>query len=248
MFKTSIVTVLLICSAAPVVSKNAISTIDYVTGKFSPEKNTEFINLKKTGIKYAGSGMFLRKEASQALEKLISDFNKEHPKIVIRVISAARNFEIQKKIWSDKWTGKRKVTGIKNINDIKSPVEKARTILNYSSMPGTSRHHWGTDFDMNSLDNKYFEKGEGKIVYDWFIKNARRYGFGQPYTAGRKDGYKEEKWHWSYTPLSSKYLKIWNDEYSKNKKNFSRKLTFPGSKEALFLAPIYVNSINDSCK
>jgi hypothetical protein len=47
--------------------------------------------------------------------------------------------------------------------------------------------------------------GKYKKVYDWLAAHAHEYGFCQPYTAGRSAGYKEEKWHWSYTPLSQGY-------------------------------------------
>jgi hypothetical protein len=39
--------------------------------------------------------------------------------------------------------------------------------------------------------------------------NAGKYGFCQPYTektGSGRTGYEEEKWHWSYKPLASKYL------------------------------------------
>jgi zinc D-Ala-D-Ala carboxypeptidase len=57
--------------------------------------------------------------------------------------------------------------------------------MQYSSMPGTSRHHWGTDVDLYALDDIYFTYGDGKIVYDWLLANAANYGFCQPYTANR---------------------------------------------------------------
>ena len=41
-------------------------------------------------------------------------------------------------------------------------ISAVKEIMKYSSMPSTSRHHWGTDIDLNSLENSYFEKGEGK--------------------------------------------------------------------------------------
>ena len=77
-------------------------------------------------------------------------------------------------------------------------------------MPGTSRHHWGTDIDLNDLNNPTFEKGgTEEKTYLWLEKNAHTFGFCQPYTpkgAARPNGYNEEKWHWSYLPLSQKYL------------------------------------------
>jgi LAS superfamily LD-carboxypeptidase LdcB len=78
-------------------------------------------------------------------------------------------------------------------------------------MPGTSRHHWGTDIDLNDLDNFTFEQGPGKKVYDWMQKHAAEYGFCQPYTVKGKDrpnGYNEEKWHWSYVPVAQHLTRL----------------------------------------
>jgi LAS superfamily LD-carboxypeptidase LdcB len=72
-------------------------------------------------------------------------------------------------------------------------------------MPGTSRHHWGTDIDLNAFTNTYFESGAGYKIYQWLLTNAASYGFCQPYTkkgVNRPSGYEEEKWHWSYLPIS----------------------------------------------
>jgi len=84
-------------------------------------------------------------------------------------------------------------------------------------MPSTSRHHWGTDMDLNSLDNSFFESGQGLKIYQWLVTHAAEYGFCQPYTSkveGRT-GYEEEKWHWSYLPLSGFFL----EEYKKKVSN-----------------------------
>lgn len=92
-------------------------------------------------------------------------------------------------------------------------LRKAKDILTYSSMPGSPRHHWGTDIDLNKLNNSWFEQGEGKKIYDWLVAKAADFGFCQVYTskeAGRT-GYNEEKWHWSYLPLASTYLEAFND-------------------------------------
>ena len=62
--------------------------------------------------------------------------------------------------------------------------------------------------DFNALSNRYFEEGEGAKVYEWLQTHGSEYGFGQPYTLKdslRPVGYEEEKWHWSYMPLSQKY-------------------------------------------
>jgi zinc D-Ala-D-Ala carboxypeptidase len=125
------------------------------------------------------------------------------------ILSATRNFDRQKIIWEDKWTGKRQVNGGNLSLTVQDPKQRALTILRYSSMPGTSRHHWGTDMDLNAFENDYFASGQGLKEYQWLQAHAAEYGFCQPYTAkgeDRPDGYEEEKWHWSYVPLSRLYL------------------------------------------
>ncbi|NND34175.1 MAG: D-alanyl-D-alanine carboxypeptidase family protein, partial [Saprospiraceae bacterium] len=66
-----------------------------------------------------------------------------------------------------------------------------------------------TDLDLNAFNNAYFETGMGAPIYVWLVENAKDYGFCQPYTEKnilRPDGYEEEKWHWSYTPLAGEIL------------------------------------------
>jgi LAS superfamily LD-carboxypeptidase LdcB len=135
------------------------------------------------------------------------------------ILSATRNFDNQKRIWENKWTGKTKLSGGIDAKKIKNEVDRAKKILQYSSMPGTSRHHWGTDVDFNSLDNQWFESGDGLKLYTWMQQNAAIFGFCQPYTqmgSDRQTGYYEEKWHWTYMPISAKITqqakrKITND-------------------------------------
>ena len=225
-----------------------IPVFNYVTGKFEPARHPLFINLDKTEIPVSRKGQYLRKETAESLSLMLKNFRKDHPGIKISVISATRNFNSQKRIWEEKWTGKRKITGISSINLINDPVKKGELILQYSSMPGTSRHHWGTDFDINSLNNEYYSKGDGRIIYQWLLKNASKYGFYQPYTANRDTGYKEEKWHWSYLPLSKQFLKDWNTLYSNMQSEFWAELSFRGVEHVGHLAPVYVNSINSECR
>jgi len=225
-----------------------IPVSDYVTGKFSPEDHPFFVNLDSTNIPVARKGLFLRKEAAEAWKRLISDFKKENPNIKIYITSATRNFYAQKKIWEEKWTGKRKINGINSIDSIKDSSERAKIILKFSSMPGTSRHHWGTDIDINILDNEYYNQGDGKIIYLWLSKNAKKYGFCQPYSSGRNSGYEEEKWHWSYLPLAKEFLKDWNRIYNMPDGDLWGRDSFIGIEHARVFAPIYVNSINSECK
>ena len=183
----------------------------YLLGKFDPASDVRFSKLGGEHTSGAAIGGYLRKETYDAFVAMADAAKNEG--IQLTIISATRNFESQKQIWENKWNGKVRVEG-KDLTTVKNPEERARMILRYSSMPGSSRHHWGTDMDFNSLENSYFEAGEGLKIYQWLTTHAPEYGFCQPYTskAGGRTGYEEEKWHWSYLPLSQPLL----DEYIKN--------------------------------
>ena len=173
-----------------------------LTGRLDPAKDSNFIVLPK-GYTDKGGPYYMRREAADALIQMIDEAKKQGIRLV--VISAARNFDRQSQIWSAKWRGERTLSNGVNLAQTNMPDSaKARMILLYSSMPGTSRHHWGTDIDLNSLEDAYFQKGKGAKEYAWLRKNAHKFGFHQPYT--KKDqgrtGYEEEKWHWSYAPLA----------------------------------------------
>ena len=177
-------------------------SLEYLMGKFDPAKHPDFVSVE---IKYSdGRPFFLRNEAYESFKKMWAAAKADG--IELKIISATRNFYRQKSIWEAKWTGARKIENGANAA-VKYPDPKTRAlkILEYSSMPGTSRHHWGTDLDINDLDNYTFEHGNGKKVYDWMTANAARFGFCQPYSPKdekRPDGYNEEKWHWSYIPVA----------------------------------------------
>ncbi len=218
-------------------------TLDYLMGKFDPKQNIEFI---KVDQKHASrTDFYLRKGTYNAFQKMYKAAKKEG--IQLQIISATRPFSHQKRIWEAKWNGSRKIEG-KDISKTKSdPVKRALKILEYSSMPGTSRHHWGTDMDINALTNEYFEKGKGLKEYEWMVKNAAQFGFCQPYSQKGKDrpnGYNEEKWHWSYLPFAKKLT----DQYKLRLKD-ELISGFDGAESAVKIGVIekYVLGINTEC-
>lgn len=165
-------------------------------GKFDPAKHQGFVKIE--AVYTAKSGIFLRTAAYEAFKDMYWDAKKCGVNLEIK--SATRNFNYQKGIWERKFS-RPKYKGW-------AEEEIVKDILNYSSMPGTSRHHWGTDIDFNSFENSYFETGQGKKTYDWLTDFGPEYGFYKVYISkenGRK-GYEEEKWHWTYLPLSKGYL------------------------------------------
>ncbi|MBN1532178.1 MAG: M15 family metallopeptidase [Spirochaetes bacterium] len=225
---------------------NSYGTTDpfmYLTGRFDPYRHPLFVKLTAAGIPCRGDHHILREEAARALKLLYDDFIREHPKAPFWVQSSTRNFESQRVIWEKKW---RRLGEERRFRT--DPKARGLSILTYSSMPGTSRHHWGTEVDLNVLRNDYFERGEGRVLYQWLLKNAHRYGFCQPYGAGRNEGYSEERWHWSYMPLSRDFLAHWNRLYDGNGGFFVRKGLFSGSEQLGVLAPVYVNGISECCR
>lgn len=182
-----------------------VPDLDYIMGKFDPKDTAGFVEIP---IAYADrAGLMLRSEALEAFIRMRSQA-REDGIVDMQIKSATRNFDYQKGIWERKYSGQTILSDGTNVaTDMGSVVDKCLKILEYSSMPGTSRHHWGTDIDINAFNNLYFESGEGLKLYNWLVDHASDYGFCQPYTPhgpDRPHGYNEEKWHWSYMPLSRK--------------------------------------------
>ncbi|MDZ7880921.1 MAG: M15 family metallopeptidase [Saprospiraceae bacterium] len=213
------------CIAPPLMSVN------YIMGKFDPATHPDFIAVEK---KHADKeGLFLRKETYEAYKKM--RWAAQQDSVLLTIVSATRNFEYQKGIWDAKW---------KSLTTLKDATARAKKIMEYSAMPSCSRHHWGTDIDLTTVSSAFFDKPEGKKMYDWLTKNAARFGFCQPYTAGRKTGYKEEKWHWTYLTLSK-------DLTSFAEKNLKNDMItgFSGAETAASLDVVknYVLGINKGC-
>ncbi|MFA6520263.1 MAG: M15 family metallopeptidase [Candidatus Paceibacterota bacterium] len=177
----------------------------YLLGKFNPSDREDFVHVPKE-YNMSGYTTYLRKEALEAFIQMAETAKKEN--VDLQIVSAVRNFNSQKKIWDDKWTGVTLVDGKKLNESIPDGLERFKKILEYSSVPSTSRHHWGTDIDINMTVPYYFQTEAGRKVYEWLVVNAASFGFCQPYTAkgqARPTGYNEEKWHWSYLPLAKEF-------------------------------------------
>ena len=60
--------------------------------------------------------------------------------IKLKVVSSFRDYSTQKRIWNRKYK-RFTLEGL-------SPLEAIEKIVEYSTLPGTSRHHWGTEVDL----------------------------------------------------------------------------------------------------
>ncbi len=221
-----------------------LKTVDFVTGNFNPAEHKDFEAIPSNLADRAG--MYAHKECLRAFKKMHKAAAKEGIDIIIR--SAARNFDYQRSIWEAKWNGDRILTGgINAKKQIPEPLARAKEIMKYSAMPGASRHHWGTDLDFNAFNNTYFESGPGLTLFKWLEEHAISFGFGRPYIAKgttRPNGYEEEKWHWSYLPISTELTQFAADSLTnKDLKGFS------GSETAsdLQVKEHYILGISNDC-
>ncbi|HEY4493974.1 MAG TPA: M15 family metallopeptidase [Candidatus Paceibacterota bacterium] len=176
----------------------------YLLGHFDPAKSSEFIAIPLKYTMYQNQ-MYLRKETYDAFLDMRAAALKDG--VNLKIASAARNFNYQKNLWNNKWNGTTPVDGKNLAQTIPDGLERFKKILEYSAAPGTSRHHWGTDIDINTAEGAYFDVEPGIKEYNWLVENASLFGFCQPYTAGRSLGYNEEKWHWSYVPVAGQLTK-----------------------------------------
>lgn len=188
----------------------AQNPLDHIMGKVKFSEDARFAKIPSTIANK--EGMYMRKEALTAFQKMRKAAAEDG--VSLRIMSAARSFNHQKRIWEGKWNGQRLVEGENMKTTYPEPADRARFILKYSSMPGTSRHHWGTDIDINSFSPSYFNSGKGAREYEWLINNAHKFGFCQTYTEKGKErphGYEEEKWHWTFLPIAKPLLQFFKN-------------------------------------
>lgn len=132
----------------------------------------------------------------------------------VHVISSYRSYTHQNGIWERKYKSFR--------NQGFSHQKTIEKIIEYSTIPGTSRHHWGTDLDIidstrgipsNPLSEVHFNEGGRMRKFKlWLDENSEKFGFHLVYTnkSGRK-GFAYEPWHFSYKPISNRMLKEYKE-------------------------------------
>jgi hypothetical protein len=131
--------------------------------------------------------------------------------IDIKAVSAHRSYHRQREIWNAKYS-----TLISQGLSAKDAIQE---IITYSTLPGTSRHHWGTDIDIIDnanpqsgdvlLTDKFYGDGPSSALRSWMNQNAADYGFLEVYTNDpNRKGFSHEPWHYTYHPLSKAYLEV----------------------------------------
>lgn len=140
----------------------------------------------------------------------------------LAIASSYRSYERQCLIWNGKAAGERPVH-----DDAGNPVsvlelpagERIRAIMRFSALPGTSRHHWGTDLDVfdaaavpadrapQLIPQEVAPGGPFDPLHCWLdarMAAGRSQGFYRPYGTDR-GGVAPERWHLSYAPIALGY-------------------------------------------
>jgi LAS superfamily LD-carboxypeptidase LdcB len=131
--------------------------------------------------------------------------------------STFRDFDRQLTIWNAKFRGERPMqdrSGRPLDVATLSEAERVAAILWWSALPGASRHHWGTDFDvmdaaampagykLRVVPEEYAAGGPFEKLAGWLDRHLHAFGFFRPYTTDR-GGVSPEPWHLSHAAVSA---------------------------------------------
>ena len=181
----------------------------------------------KAEIDLYGEDINLRKEAHDAFIAMRKAAKEAG--IDIKIVSSYRSFDRQAAIFERKYIRFTEEQGME-------PLEAIDKIIEYSTIPGTSRHHWGTDIDITDgsvktegdvlVAEKFSEDGPFADLKAWMDENSKTYDFHLVYTdEPKRRGFKYEPWHYSYAPLSIPMLTTFR---KKNIMHYLNKEDFAG--------------------
>jgi len=141
--------------------------------------------------------------------------------------STFRDYRTQLRIWNGKFSGQKPLYDMEGrVRDFAklSPPEIVDCILNWSALPGGSRHQWGTEIDAvdgaamppgytpRLLPEEVNDGGIFSPLHRWLDANVATFGFFRPYKFF-KGGMYPEPWHLSYAPLSMQAVKLVTPEF-----------------------------------
>lgn len=149
-----------------------------------------------------------------------------HAGIDIVPQSSFRDFRRQQQIWNGKCRGERDLLDRNGAKVDPATLEEdslVTAILQWSALPGASRHHWGTDLDV--IDAAALPPGSAARLQPeeyapgaifgpldrWLDEHAAEFGFYRPYTTDR-GGVRPEPWHISYAPLAQQAVSAFSIE------------------------------------
>jgi len=138
--------------------------------------------------------------------------------IELVAFSSFRDFDRQLGIWNGKFRGERPLQDRAGnaLNALAlTPAERVDAILWWSALPGASRHHWGTDFDvmdarampagykLRVVPEEYVADGLFHRLTRWLDAHMHAFGFFRPYATDR-GGVAPEPWHLSHAAVAKR--------------------------------------------
>jgi len=183
----------------------------------------QLLGLKDTHITLDANGLGLHSDCRAALSRLQARGLQQG--FDLQVVSGFRSYERQLAIWNAKASGERPLF---DENDRPLAVaelsEEAllHAILRFSALPGTSRHHWGTDLDVYDAaavapdyqvqlsTAEVTPSGVFGPLHEWLdvrIAAGECESFYRPYDRDR-GGVAPERWHLSYQPLAEECVQL----------------------------------------
>jgi len=182
--------------------------------------SNEIMGLTKTHLVAVGNDHFLHHKIAAAFYTMQNAAIQAG--VDMQICSSFRSFEQQLSIWNRKWSGDLPLNTLQNTqlsaNEL-NDIEKIHAIMLWSALPGASRHHWGTDFDI--FDKRAVEQSQHKLAIvpseyehngpcaalsNWIEKNAEQFGFYLPY-AKYVGGVAKEPWHISNKKIAKNIQK-----------------------------------------
>jgi len=193
------------CGTMPGMSENPDFTLDQLTGRVR-DHLTELSD-PRCSLHREVAGSYLAMRAAAAADGLD-----------LVAFSSFRDFDRQLAIWNGKFRGERELLGRdgRRLDALALPAaDRVAAILWWSALPGASRHHWGTDFDVMDLaavpqgyriqviPAEYAPGGPFHRLTTWLDEHMHAYGFFRPYRTDR-GGVSPEPWHLSHAPVAAR--------------------------------------------
>lgn len=183
-------------------------------------------------VAYAEQGPKVHPQLIPALSELIQ--KAADAGFDMRIASGFRSFDRQLLIWNNKAYGLRPV-----LDQFEQPVdlnllsddEKVFAILQWSALPGASRHHWGTDIDVYDASRMPADyqlqltlaetQGDGCCAefHSWLTQQLQQpaQDFYRPYIAAGVGSISPEPWHLSYAPLAHVFATQFTEDMLRKK-------------------------------
>lgn len=175
----------------------------------------QIMGLTQSHLVPVGDKHFLQKEVSESFLSMQQAAAKDN--IDIQICSSFRSFDKQLSIWNRKWLGElplydvnNRTIGVETLNN----NERIHAIMLWSALPGASRHHWGSDFDvydresvtkcqheLKLVPSEYENGGPCEMLSRWISANASAHGFFLPYSK-YVGGVAKEPWHMSHVDVA----------------------------------------------